>query len=73
MGRPGPGWNGFAPEGTLSRRLGVWLALEYMLCVRECAEVGDAKSPIHRGELCAVENVADVGVLKSPGDGGRYE
>lgn len=26
-----------------------------------------------RGLLWAVENVADVGVLKSPGDWGRYE
>jgi len=44
-----------------------------MLCDLEWDVVGDAMPEAHRGLLCAVEKVADVGVLKSPGDGGRYE
>jgi len=62
-----------APDGTLRRRPGVLLPAEYMLCDLEWDVVGDAMPEAHRGLLCAVEKVADVGVLKSPGDGGRYE
>lgn len=62
-----------APDGTLRRRPGVRFPDEYMLCDLECEVVGDAMPDAHRGLLWAVEKVADVGVLKSPGDGGRYE
>jgi hypothetical protein len=68
---PGPcgDWNGFPPDGTLRRRPGV-LEPAYMLWDREWDDPGDMTGP-HRGLFCAVEKVADVGVLKSPGDGGR--
>lgn len=73
MGLPGAVWNGFALEGTLSRRPGVRLPALYILCERAWDDVGEAIPDAHRGLLCAVENVAEVGVLKSPGEGGRYE
>lgn len=75
MGRPGMAWgdwNGFAPDGTLSRRPGVRVPVEYMLCDRECVEEGEAR-PDHRGLLWPVEKVAEVGVLNSLGDAGRNE
>lgn len=77
IGRPGAwpwgDWKGFAPEGTLSRRPGVLLPGTYMLWDLEWVDVGDAMPEAHRGLLWAVENVAEVGVLKSLGDAGRYE
>lgn len=67
-------WNGLPPEGppdgTLRRRPGV-LEPAYMLCDRECEELGDATPEPQRGLPWPVENVAEVGVLKSLGDGGR--
>jgi hypothetical protein len=67
---PGPcgDWNGLPPDGTLKRRPGV-LAPAYMLCGREWDEPGDMTGP-QRGLFCPVEKVAEVGVLKSPGEGG---
>ena len=44
----------------------------YILCEREWDEVGEAMAD-HRGLLCPVEKVAEVGVLKSLGDTARYE
>lgn len=35
--------------------------------------MGEVTSPGHLGLLCAVEKVAEVGVLKSPGEPGRPE
>jgi len=64
-------WNGFPPEGTLNRRPGVLEPVAYMLWDLECDELGDATPEPQRGLPCPVENVADVGVLKSLGDGGR--
>ena len=43
-----------------------------MLCALEWEEVGDAMVEVHRGLLWPVENVADVGVLNSLGETGRY-
>lgn len=63
---PSGDWNGFPPDGTLSRRPGVRLPA-YILCEREWDEVGDATPEPHRGLLWPVEKVADVGVLKSLG------
>ena len=63
-------WNGLPPEGTLRRRPGV-LEPAYMLWDREWDELGDATPDPHRGLPWPVEKVADVGVLKSLGDGGR--
>jgi hypothetical protein len=40
-----------------------------MLWDREWEELGDMMEP-HRGLFCPVEKVAEVGVLKSLGDGG---
>lgn len=60
-------WNGLLLDGTLKRRLGV-LDPAYMLCERECELAGDMTDP-HRGLFWPVENVAEVGVLKSPGEG----
>jgi hypothetical protein len=62
-------WKGLPPEGTLKRRPGV-LEPAYMLCEREWDAPGDITGP-HRGLFCPVEKVAEVGVLKSPGEGGR--
>lgn len=62
-------WNGLPPDGTLSRRPGV-REPAYMLWDREWDEPGDMTGP-QRGLFWPVEKVADVGVLKSPGDGGR--
>lgn len=45
----------------------------YRLWERVCPEVGEPILDAQRGLLCAVEKVADVGLLKSPGEGGRYE
>lgn len=67
---PGPcgDWNGLLLEGTLRRRPGV-LEPAYMLCDREWGVPGDMTDP-HRGLFCPVEKVEEVGVLKSPGEGG---
>jgi hypothetical protein len=40
-----------------------------MLCGRDWDEPGDMAGH-QRGLFCPVEKVADVGVLKSPGEGG---
>jgi hypothetical protein len=66
-------WNGLPPEGTLRRRPGVRMPGVYILCDRECEDEGDAIPDPHRGLFWPVEKVADVGVLKSLGDTGRYE
>jgi len=63
-------WNGLPPDGTLRRRPGVLEPPAYMLWDRECDEPGDMTGP-QRGLFCPVEKVAEVGVLKSPGEGGR--
>lgn len=64
-------WNGFpAAEGTLSLLPGVRLPEAYMLWAREWTDAGDAM-PDHRGLLCPVENVPEVGVLNSLGEGAR--
>ena len=63
-------WNGI-PPGTLRRRTGV-LPLAYMLWDLEWDDVGDAIAEPHRGLLCSVEKVAEVGVLNSLGETGRY-
>lgn len=70
---PGPwgDWKGFPPEGTLSRRPGVREPATYMLCDLVWDEPGDIMGP-HLGLFCPVEKVAEVGVLKSLGEGGRY-
>jgi len=60
-------WKGLPPEGTLRRRPGV-LEPAYMLCAREWEDPGDMTGP-QRGLFCPVEKVAEVGVLKSPGEG----
>lgn len=59
-------------DGTLRRRPGVRLPGVYMLCAREWEDVGEAIVDVHRGLLWPVEKVADVGVLNSLGDTGRY-
>jgi len=64
-------WNGLPPDGTLSRRPGV-LDPAYMLCAREWDELGDATPEPQWGLFWPVEKVADVGVLKSLGEAGRY-
>lgn len=74
MCRPWGDWKGFAPDGTLRRRPGVLVPAEYMLsaCELEWDRVGDVIPEAHRGLVCPVEKVAEVGVLKSLGEGGRY-
>lgn len=67
---PGGPWKGCAPEGTLRRRPGAIRLSVNMLWDRECEVVGDAIAD-QRGLLWLVEKVADVGVLKSPGEGCR--
>jgi hypothetical protein len=42
-----------------------------MLWDRECVATGDVTLALHRGLLWAVEKVAEVGVLYSPGLLGR--
>ena len=47
----------------------------YMLCDLEWDDVGEAKvddAHLMLGLVCPVEKVAEVGVLKSPGETGRY-
>lgn len=73
MGRPGKAcgdWNGLPPAGTLSRRARA--SVLYRLCDLECVDEGEANAD-HRGLLWPVEKVAEVGVLNSLGDAGRYE
>lgn len=69
---PSGDWNGLPPpDGTLSRRPGVLEPPTYMLCDRECEEAGEATPEPHLGLVCSVEKVAEVGVLKSLGEGWR--
>jgi hypothetical protein len=59
-------WNGFPVEGTDNLRPGV--LCPYRLAVLEWDEIGDCMPDPHRGLLLPVEKVADVGVLKPPGE-----
>lgn len=77
MGRagrgPGGDWKTWTAEGTLKRRPGVRAPLdEYMLWERECDVAGEAMPDAQRGLPWPVENVAEVGVPNSLGEGGRY-
>ena len=59
-------WKGFAPEGTESRRFGVLPPNRPTL--RDTVEIGDPRADPLLGLPGLVEKVADVGVLKPPGD-----
>jgi hypothetical protein len=65
-------WNGLFPEGTLKRRPGVREPVVYMLWDREWEVAGEETPGPHRGLLCPVENVEEVGVPYSLGETGRY-
>jgi hypothetical protein len=65
-------WNGLFPEGTLKRRPGVREPVVYMLWDREWEVAGEETPGPHRGLLCPVKNVEEVGVPYSLGETGRY-